>query len=319
VTLFGWDASDFDWPRGPMDLAAAKRDGISVFTHKATEGTSTKHKHYGEALSRARAAGIPYLGAYLVARSGNAAAEVDYFLSYVNSQTPWWSSFPGWFWQIDLEKWPYDSVSASTGESVADILAQRTGKPTIIYASRGQYGNSLAGTSHPLWNAAYGSNPAKHYREAYPGDSGSGWTSYSGRTPIVWQYGSKTTIGSQPTCDANAIRDAAAWQALFGEDMISDAQWNDLRSTVEWINRRVEALSRNYDPMAGNAPQKGEKVWAVEQLRKIDGIAAQVATPPAAQVQVDAAAVAAAMIADPGFFPGLAKAIAAEAAARMAQ
>jgi hypothetical protein len=45
MTIFGWDASDFDWPRGPMNLNAAASDGITFFTHKATEGTGTVHAH----------------------------------------------------------------------------------------------------------------------------------------------------------------------------------------------------------------------------------------------------------------------------------
>ena len=60
MTLFGWDASDYDWARGPMNLQVAKDAGISFFTHKAIEtapGQVFKHKHYGEAIGRARNAG----------------------------------------------------------------------------------------------------------------------------------------------------------------------------------------------------------------------------------------------------------------------
>ena len=32
MTVFGWDASDYDWGRGPMNLAAARTDGIDFFT-----------------------------------------------------------------------------------------------------------------------------------------------------------------------------------------------------------------------------------------------------------------------------------------------
>lgn len=213
-TIFGWDASDYDWARGPMDLAAARADGIDWFTHKATEATGTRHTHYGEAMRRARDAGIPVLGAYHVVRSPrNAAAEVDFHLSYVDSETPWWRDFPSWFWQVDLEVWPYDSVPAVEGEDFADLIEARTGRKAILYASRGQYGNQLVGTSHELWNADYGSNPTVHYRDAYAasgGDGGRGWTSYSGRTPLILQFGARTTIGRQNICDANAFRGTLA-------------------------------------------------------------------------------------------------------------
>jgi GH25 family lysozyme M1 (1,4-beta-N-acetylmuramidase) len=210
VTIYLWDASDYDWDRGSMDLASARAAGIDGFTHKATEATTTKHVHYGEAMRRARDAGIPFLGAYHVVRSpANAAAEVDYCLAYVNAQTPWWKDFPGWFWQIDLERWPYDAVPASEGEGFADIIEERTGRRAIIYASRTQYGNQLAGTSHPLWNANYGNNSAGEFKALYAargGDTGAGWAPYSGTTPAIWQYGSQARIGRQNTCDANAYR-----------------------------------------------------------------------------------------------------------------
>lgn len=214
MTIFGWDASDYDYARGPMDLESACAAGIDFFTHKATEGTSIRHTYYGEMMRRARDAGVPFLGAYHVVRSpANAAAEVAYCLAYANAQTPWWIDFPGWFWQIDLEKWPYDSVPASEGEAFADIIEQRTGRRALIYASKGQYGSELTGTSHPLWNANYGANAALEFRALYQqrgGDTGPGWMSYSGTTPAIWQYGSNAVIGRQHTCDANAYRGTVA-------------------------------------------------------------------------------------------------------------
>jgi len=209
--VFGWDASDYDWSRGPMDLAAARADGIDFFTHKATEATSITHVHYRDGLLRARDAGIPVLAAYHVVRSpANARDEVDFHLNYVDRQTPWWRDWPHWCWQVDLEKWPYDDVPAAEGEDFADIIETLTGRPAFIYASRGQYGDALRGTSHPLWNASYGTNPAVHYRAAYPGDGSTRWAAYSGRVPAILQYGSRTTIGRQPTCDANAFRGTLA-------------------------------------------------------------------------------------------------------------
>lgn len=205
-TTFGWDASDFDWPRGPMDLAAAYRDGIRFFTHKATEGTGTQHKHYGTALNRARAAGIPVVGAYHVVRSRDSVdAQLRYLLDYVTAQTPWWSSHPYWMWQVDCERWPYDNVSATRGHDFAAALAGQTGKRVVLYASKGQYADGIpAGT--PLWNAHYGSNPSGHYKELYPGDGSAGWATYSGQTPKLLQFGSRLHIGTQSTCDANAFR-----------------------------------------------------------------------------------------------------------------
>src|SRR6266704_897411 len=209
VTLYGWDASDFDWPRGPMDLAAARADGISFFTHKATEATDTKHIHYREAMYRAQNAGIPFLGAYHVVRTGDINAQVDYFLAYVNTQTPWWKTFPGWFFQADLEKWPYDAVAPALGVAFAAEVERRTSKRCLLYAPQWAYGNSISGAA-PLWASAYGSNPAP-YRNAYPGDgNANAWQAYSGRAPAILQFGSQAKIGSQPGCDINAFRGTVA-------------------------------------------------------------------------------------------------------------
>jgi GH25 family lysozyme M1 (1,4-beta-N-acetylmuramidase) len=221
MTIYGWDASDYDYSRGSMNIQAARNEGIDFFTFKATESTNVKHTHYGQALNAAKNAGIPFLGAYHVVRSGpSSAAQVDYFLAYVTQATPWWKDFPGWFFQVDLEKWSYDAVAGGKGEEFADILEQRTGRKAVIYASKGQYGNALFGTSHPLWNANYGSNPSQGFKQLYGtrgGDSGAGWADYSGVTPKIWQYGSNAIIGGQHTCDANAFRGSTSdFAAMIG-------------------------------------------------------------------------------------------------------
>jgi GH25 family lysozyme M1 (1,4-beta-N-acetylmuramidase) len=220
VTLYLWDASDYDWSRGPMDLNAAKADGLTGFTHKATEATWIKHNHTGDALNRARNAGIEFIGAYHVVRSTDTAAQVAYFLAYLDQVVPWWRDFPGFFLQIDLEKWPYDAVTASTGIDFANKLVAAQPKWVVMYASRGQYANQLTGCPVPLWNAAYGTNPQLHYPEGYTtwhsssgpngGDTSTNWNAYSGLVPVFWQYGSQLRIGSQPGCDANAFRGSVA-------------------------------------------------------------------------------------------------------------
>jgi glycosyl hydrolase family 25 len=230
MTIFGWDASDFDWSRGPMDLGAARAAGIDFFTHKATEGTSTRHVHYGEALRRARVAGIPFLGAYHVVRSGpSITAQVDYLLAYAGEATPWWRDHPGWFWQCDLEHWTYDTVAPSAGVAFCETLAQHTGRAVLLYAPRWAYGDSIGGRA-PLWASAYVTGSGS-FRELYPGDSSSRWDPYSGRTPVILQYTSSATIGRQPMCDANAFRGTTSdFARLIGDDMLTDRQAEQLNN-----------------------------------------------------------------------------------------
>jgi hypothetical protein len=232
VTVFGWDLSDFDWDRGAVNMAAARNDGLTFITHKATEGTYTKHARYGQALNAAKAAGIEFTGAYMVVRTpgngghGPISAQVDYFLGYISAATPWWKADPGFFLQVDLEHWEYDAVAPTLGVQACELLQARTGKAVILYAPRWAYGNSIGGNV-PLWASDYGANPATHYRAAYPGDASARWGLYSGRVPVILQYGSRTTIGGHPTCDANAFRGSVAdFRALIapgGGDTVDPA------------------------------------------------------------------------------------------------
>jgi len=259
-----------------MDLSAAARDGIQFFTHKATEATSTRHTHYGEAMRRARDAGIPVLGAYHVVRSSpSASAQVDYYLSYLDSQTPWWRSFPGWFIQVDLEKWSYDNVPAGIGEAFADIVEQRTGRKAVIYASRGQYGDQLSGTSHELWNANYGSDPIGPYLACYAtrgGDTGPGWAGYSGRIPVFWQYGSRTSIGVQSTCDANAFRGTLdQLRALIngGIDMFEQNDRNTATADTHRLLTILENKSAAEYALPGEAVPRSEPNLLKAQLDRM--------------------------------------------------
>jgi GH25 family lysozyme M1 (1,4-beta-N-acetylmuramidase) len=206
MTVFGIDCSHYDMSRGPMDFAAMYRDGIRFVTSKATEGDSYQDPHFATCLTNAHAAGIPVLGAYHVVRSGpSIASQVTYLTAYLDHTIPWWRTHPNFMIQVDLERWPQDNVSAATGCAFADAARHATGKYVIVYASKGQYGNSIpAGCD--IWNANYPSSRAAHYSALYPGDNGVGWNAYSGRTPVIWQYSSTATIGSQPGCDANAYR-----------------------------------------------------------------------------------------------------------------
>lgn len=220
MTIFGWDASDYDWSRGPMDLQAAKNAGISFFTHKSTEHATNgvfRHVHFGEAIRRAKAAGVSYYGTYIVPRSGVAVStQIATAVAYLDSQVPGWRSDPRFFVQVDLEKWPYDSVPASVGEDMVRQIRNNFGKKVLMYASKGQYGNQIS-ADMLKWNANYAPEhaPTRDFKQVYAatgGDTGPGWAPYgSNNSPaLIWQYASDTTIGSQKQCDANAFRGTLA-------------------------------------------------------------------------------------------------------------
>ncbi|GAB2956682.1 hypothetical protein GCM10027280_51670 [Micromonospora polyrhachis] len=215
-TLYGWDASDYDVDRGlTVDrVRAAKALGIDFMTYKGTEqsrGGTFHSQYYGMMLTAAKDAGIPFLGMYAVVHSGvSTTAQAITAIDYADQHTPWWRGFSGFFWQIDLERWPTDDVPPSVGVDVARELEARTNKKAVMYASRGQYRSGDLG-DYPRWNADYPYRVAENFKAAYAragGNSGPGWVRYGRpvQMPQVWQYTDSAIIGHQHTCDADAFR-----------------------------------------------------------------------------------------------------------------
>lgn len=298
MTLFGVDLSDHNTTStgGPVNVASMAADGIGMLTYKATEGTVLHHKRTGATLAAARAAGIPYLGVYCVPRTpgnsgnGSVAQQVQYLLDYANSAVPWWRDHPGWFWQVDLEHWSnskgvYDAVAPSVGVEMVRLLRQATGRPVVLYAPRWAYGDGIGGDA-PLWASDYGKNPSVPYRQAYPGDASTRWARYSGRTPLVLQFGSRCQIGTQPGCDANAIRDERAWKALFsngGTDiMATDATTTKLDDIYKWARAAVTGRDPDGKPFLdswdGGGPYGNRQI-----AEKLDEVLAQLGAAPAGQ------------------------------------
>lgn len=300
---FAWDASDYDWARGSMDLPAALHDGVQVFWHKATEGSTWRAKNAGQALGRAKSAGFQVIGAYHVVRSSSsAAAQVSNLLSYADANFGWWRNFDGWFWVADVEHWSNDQVSAATGLAFAEELRRRQPKPVVIYASKGQYGTSFVGKGFPLWNANYGSNPATHYPNAVPADTSSRWAGWE----AALQYGSRLTVGSQESCDVSVHKgDLASFQAAIGMAIKEELMdlWGDQRAAavknIAWRSDGVlygelwtnEMLERNvYD----DAGQPGS--IRTQRIRRTDeGVQQLLARPPAEFTEEHLDALAAAL------------------------
>jgi hypothetical protein len=306
MTVFLRDCSDFD--TGTIDVT-----GLAGLTHKATEGTGVTHTMYGPRLSLWRTEGVPVLGSYHVLRTpgsggaGSLQAQLDFWVSYMDSQTSWWRNHPHWILQVDAERWTYDDVQPSTVLDFASLLA-RSGLPgwKVTYASRGQYGDALRGIATPLWNADYRNNGT------YPGDNWTsdngapaGWASYSGVTPTLLQY--------REAPDLNAFRGSLdELLALTGGTTMSE--WTAAPDASQpWV------LTQG---TAGYAGQQRDTALAFawqaahDANDKAGQILANQANP--VPVQVDAAAVAAALIADPNFIPAIAKAVNDEAARRLA-
>jgi hypothetical protein len=210
--IFGWDTSDYDHERGMRaeHIAAGAREGITFFTHKATEQTPKtvfEHRHFGEKVHAARDAGMPFIGAYVVARTG--VPETDQAAFLLDPPT----GVHRFFWQVDLEHWEHDKVEAIVGERLAEALELATGHRAVIYAPRWAYGDGIPG-DRPLWNSDYrGSGEPGHFLEQWrrveASTANTGFAAMSGREPRILQYASDAVIGGQHTCDANVFRGTA--------------------------------------------------------------------------------------------------------------
>ncbi len=206
--VWGWDASDYDWDRGPMNLVAAKRDGISFFVHKSTEGKTWRAAHFQEALERARGAEIPVLGAYHFLWPNNIEQQVDFWMDYVDERTPWWKDVP-WIWQIDAEKSapmprpPNPEEIRQVVELLKERMTQQNATGYVIaYAPKWLYDNELTG-NYDIWNSNYtGSGAPRPFKDQYQGvtDFQAGWKPMSGRKPTILQFASDAVVGTQHTC-----------------------------------------------------------------------------------------------------------------------
>lgn len=274
MTQFGWDGSHYDGLLSTAILARAKDEGIAFFTHKVGEGTSYDDPNDLTALAAARNAGIECIGGYYVVRTGAVDPQVDNCLALADRDEPWWRDWPHWAWQVDLERWPYDNVAAATGVAFAKRLRDRSRKPVLLYASKGQYGDELTGWNGPLWNANYTSRAASGFKAMYPGDGGAGWAAYSGQIPVLWQFTSSATIAGLTTCDANAFRGSYdQLKALFrGDDMSQDYADLNMANFTEppWMTGDIAAADVHRIVWTGEqtawSKTDGKGTWLYKQL-----------------------------------------------------
>jgi GH25 family lysozyme M1 (1,4-beta-N-acetylmuramidase) len=212
MTIYGPDFSHYDTvPSG----ARVVSEGFSFMTHKAGgDANDAELDEWWSALKGQR--GKLLLGTYWVLRpdlSGTAVNKADAYLARLDGQCPGWRDGP-WILQVDCESWGDSSGKKKPNKAYIKafcdrLVAKMPKLRPIVYASKGDYGDSLTGLTYPLWNARYSlSDRAGTASGLYAAAlaAGSGWGSYSGQVPAIWQYTSSATIVGQTTCDANAYR-----------------------------------------------------------------------------------------------------------------
>jgi hypothetical protein len=246
---YGWDTSHYDGALTVAVMRQAKAEGIEFVTGKIGEGASYDDPLDSINLTAARDAGIQLIGGYYVPRSSpTIAAQVANCIALADKSEPWWRTFPGWFWQTDLERWPTDSVPPSVGIAFGNALRAATGKPVVMYASRGQYGDTLGAWAGHLWNAHYPSSRQAPFKLLYPGDDFVGWSEYSGKVPLILQYASTATIAGKTTCDANAYRGTLAQliAAIMGGTPMSSLDAGDAKTV--WYTKNIPSTNPTETP-----------------------------------------------------------------------
>jgi len=208
MTVYGWDASHYDWDRGGMDIAGAEREGIAFMTHKLGEGSNYTDSRFDDYWARVTKTDI-IPGAYYVLHRGNAVAQADRFIAMLDAKAKGWRD-RDFILQADCESWNGGAIPEPTPgdiEAFCDRLAAKAPQcRPVVYAPKWVYQNRLINLSYSLWASNYGTNTVGAFKSLYPGDTSSRWGAYSGRTPAILQYGSKLRIAGQGSCDANGFR-----------------------------------------------------------------------------------------------------------------
>jgi hypothetical protein len=202
-------------------IGDAIAEGFSFFTHKAggdESGPDPELAPWWQSVKGTDPAEA-LLGTYWVPRPDmypNPVSEAQRWLDTIDRICTGWRNRPHAL-QIDAERWPAGDRTKPSPSYInilgSTLRAKMPKLMPIVYASAGQYGNTLAGLKFPFWNANYPSSmtgPASSIYRHVGGDSGPGWVPYSGQTPAIWQFTSSATIAGQTTSDANAFRGTLA-------------------------------------------------------------------------------------------------------------
>jgi peptidoglycan hydrolase-like protein with peptidoglycan-binding domain len=196
MTIFYPDVSSYQ--------AGISFSGCVIAVAKATEGTGYTNPDYAAAKVRAANAGA-FFCAYHFLRAGNGAGQASYAHSVVGSDVPL---------MIDFEP-EYNSngtiASAPQISDAVDFINQYRalgGKTYLLYLPHWYWQGNLGQASlAPV--ISLGMLLVSSDYTTYS-DTGPGWASYGGMTPVVWQYTSTATVNGVSNVDMNAYKGTVA-------------------------------------------------------------------------------------------------------------
>jgi peptidoglycan hydrolase-like protein with peptidoglycan-binding domain len=190
MTIFYPDISG--WQGGSVDLA-----GVPAACAKVTEGTGFTSPAYAEQKAEAARSGA-FFFAYHFLRRGDAQGQAAYCHARVGA-TPL---------MLDFE--PTGSSAPNLTDAAAFITAYRKAGGTcwLAYLPHWYWLQLGAPDLKPLRDLGM-LLVSSAYPGGYPGDHGSGWDSYGGMNPTIWQYTASQALHGQRV-DYNAYRGTLA-------------------------------------------------------------------------------------------------------------
>lgn len=253
------DVSHHDWNRRGGNLgwdkirAATSGAMIARATYGDPDGWHRSSAHHLDFHRAAKAAGFDLRGSYHNLTRGDSASmarQVDWLRREMDAAGAVWA-------MADVERYP-EMMTAGTFPRWSDVLRFQDrwyAKESRVMAwylpqwvwSRSDMGSpDLRALRGPLVASRYPlsytqDDPADLYRRA-GGDSGSGWSTYGGKAPELWQYSSSALVpGTTGGADINAFRGTYAGlrTLLTGQTQEEDVTPEDIDTLVE---RTAEAV-----------------------------------------------------------------------------
>jgi peptidoglycan hydrolase-like protein with peptidoglycan-binding domain len=269
MTIFYPDVSSYQ--------AGISFSGCVIAVAKATEGTGYTNPDYAGAKVRAANAGA-FFCAYHFLRAGNGAGQASYAYSVVGGDVPL---------MIDFEP-EYNSngtlASAPQVSDAVDFINQYRalgGKTYLLYLPHWYWQGNLGQASlAPVINL--GMLLVSSDYTTYS-DTGPGWASYGGMTPVVWQYTSSATLNGVSNVDMNAYKGTVAdfqAQATTGATTGGTAGeptlvQGDTGPAVQTLQTRLNVWGANLtvDGDFGPLTLAAVKAFQTQQNLTVDGVA----------------------------------------------
>lgn len=304
MTVLGLDLSHF---QGAPDFAQVKGSGRSFVVHKATEGTSYLDPMLARNRKAAHDAGL-IVGLYHFARAGNPATEAAWFVHSIGTLQP------GEFLVLDWEVPAADPVGWCRAW-LAAVTAATGVKPLIYMNSSAMNGSNWTPLTSDfgLWLARYDNSQAQPAVQWWP-------------AAAMKQYSDKGAVpGVSGPCDVDVFYGTTAQLLAYAnqgdEDMpLTDA---DVAKILDWGVRQPDGGVRTLSQMIAADVGYGQRIERIDEGlhggwgygARIEDIQAKV--DQAQAPQVDAEALAAALVSDQAAVDKLADALAAALASRL--